>query len=107
MTALENLEIPIRRPSLQHTVDFRNKLVDAIMHRFALSGEDGSPTRKFAVNIFDTKEYIIASLLDPRVKTAPFESKMKTQPWLGLQLICFHLIRFSSRDSVGRNSDER
>ena len=47
---------------------------------------NGKASKVHAINIFGMENYILATVLDPRFKTTPFEGKEATdisKPWLG------------------------
>jgi len=65
--------------------DFKGKLITSLINRFTIDmaagekvvGSNGNFRRIITVNLVKRKPYILASLLDPRVKLKPFEGTLQ------------------------------
>jgi len=68
----------------EHTENIKNfqeKLLSSIFQRFTVNKErgeqnldsNGRPARFFSTNVMNDETYILATLLDPRIKQVPFQ----------------------------------
>ena len=60
---------------------FKKKLIFNVIARFTTSPEkglcddEGKPRRGFSIDVCNAKTYMMASMLDPRIKLTPFKRK--------------------------------
>lgn len=78
---------------------FRRALRDSVLKRFGTDQDSGQPAavrgRKIVTsNVVNDKYYILATLLDPKLKTIPFEGNLQQTAAVHLNyFICFEQSR--------------
>jgi len=81
LVGIESTTIENENPYFKEMSEFKQSLVHSVVNRFTTNKEKGEKVidekgkirRIVTLDIFNEKAFVIASLLDPRIKTSIFE----------------------------------